>query len=192
MFTSNILEIIRIKLYLGAQQGKANPSPAAGSRLTPPGGTSPGLTTRATVTCYPRPSWSLSFPCSRSPMRHATPDYTLPTRLANSGSYRAPARHREAYTTPTTTTGTSTQAHPVIMEKWIGHGRRRNLGRIPILRQTLIATGHISSLSATDFCARWVPPDTPPPTPVRPPGHRPRNHPRYAGWAAAPSHTLDV
>ena len=51
-------------------------------------------------------------------------------------------------------TGTHTQTQEVTMEKWIGHGRRRRLGRIPILGQTLIATDHISRLNAIDFCAR--------------------------------------
>ena len=68
------------------------------------------------------------------------------------------------------------------MEKWIGHGRRRSLGSIPILGQTFIATGHISSLLRPR-----VPPDTPPPTPVRPPGHRPRDHSRHASGATASS-----
>ena len=50
--------------------------------------------------------------------------------------------------------GTSPQTSEVIMEKWIGHGRRRSPDRIPIHRQTLRATGHISTLAAADFCAR--------------------------------------
>ena len=48
----------------------------------------------------------------------------------------------------------TTQAQEVTMEKWIGHGRRRSLGRIPIIGQTLIATGHVLTLPTTDFCTR--------------------------------------